>query len=51
MALSGFRPAAGTPPCPAPHASNRCLNIQTTTIPIRGQALKQYSVMQRIMHP
>ena len=40
MALSCFRPAARTPPCPTPRTSNRCLNPFTTTITIHGQALR-----------
>src|ERR1700719_276869 len=40
MGLSCFRPAAGTPPGPTPRTSNRCLNPLTTTITIRGQALR-----------
>src|SRR5271166_3086975 len=39
MALSCIHPAAGTPPRPTPHTSNRCLNPSTATITIRGQAL------------
>jgi hypothetical protein len=39
MALSCFRPAAGTPPGPTPRTRNRCLSPLTTTITIRGQAL------------
>src|SRR5271165_2827709 len=40
MALSCIHPAAGTPPRPTPHTSNRCLNPSTATITIRGQALR-----------
>src|SRR6516225_1236123 len=39
MALSCFRPAAGTPPCPTLRTGKSCLNPLTTTITIRGQAL------------
>src|SRR5437870_10139955 len=40
MALSGFHPASGTPPCPTPDTSNSCLNLFTTTDTIRGRALR-----------
>src|SRR5271165_4333949 len=43
MALSCIHPAAGTPPRPTPHTSNRCLNPSTATITIRGQALRDSS--------
>jgi CheY-like chemotaxis protein len=48
MALSRFRPATGTPPCSAPRTSNRCFNPLTTTITIRGQALRHlgYRVLE-----
>jgi len=41
MALSCFRPVADTPPGPTPRTSNRCLSPLTTTITIRGQALRE----------
>ena len=35
-----FNPASGTPPCPPPRTSNRCLDPSITIVTIRGQDLR-----------